>query len=153
MIEMNPCWIDPARQGLKKICAMEAMNAGAEASHCRGLVAIIEPRAAVHVAGEYAGRDVGDGRDPLAKPNRAQRQDGLRTNVDPGANLAKLRRLLEDLRRDAEASERGRGRQPGEAAADDGNANLAHRPLSGSGAGECYPTGFSPFAYCLKRLT
>ncbi len=132
---------------------MEAMNAGAEARRCRGLVAIVEPRSAIHVAGEHAGRDVGDGCDPLAKPNRTQRQDGLRTDVDPGANLAKLRRLLEDLRLEAEASERGSSRQPGEAAADDGNANLAHRPLTGSGAGECYPTGFSPFAYCLKRLT
>ena len=130
MIEMNSFGIDAARQDLQKIGAMEGVNAGAKAGRSRRLVAIVERRAGIHVAGEHAGRDVGDGRDPLAKPDRAQRFDGLRTDVDAGANLAELQRLLEDLHLEAEAGERGGSRQTGQAAADDGNTNLGHGPLT-----------------------
>jgi len=58
----------------------------------------------------------------VAKPDRAQHADRLRTDIDAGADLAEGRRALENIRFDAEMGQRGRRRQSGQTAPDDSDA-------------------------------
>src|ERR1700677_2236688 len=91
------------------------------------MIAIVERGARMHVAREHPGRDIGRRGDGLAKPDRAQHPDRLRADIDAGADLAEMRRGLENLSREAEFGERCRRRQPGKTAANNGDAwNLAH---------------------------
>jgi hypothetical protein len=91
------------------------------------MIAIVERGARMHVAREHPGRDIGRRGDGLAEPDRAQHPDRLRADIDAGADLAEMRRGLENLCGEAEFGERCRRRQPGKTAANNGDArNLGH---------------------------
>ena len=77
-----------------------------------------EELAGLHVARVDAGRCVRDGGDLVADADRLQRLDGLRADVDGGADLAQSRSRLENLRLDPEGLQRLRDREPGKPAAD-----------------------------------
>ena len=98
MTEMEAPCIHAPRKSVDKIGAVESAKRGAETRHDRRLVAIIERCAAVHVAGENAGRDISHGGYPVADPDCTQHLDRLRTDVDTGSDLAKVLRALKYLR-------------------------------------------------------
>jgi hypothetical protein len=108
MTEMEAAGVDATRKRVDQIGAVESAKRGPETRHRRGLVAIIERRAAVHVAGENAGRDIGRSGNPVAEPDCAQHLDRLRTDVDAGSDLAKVLRALKNLRLEAELGKGGR---------------------------------------------
>jgi hypothetical protein len=127
MAEMKAVAIDTARQGFEQIGAMEGAQRSAETPFDAGVIAIVERGTRVHIARENAGSDIGRRGNAVAKPDRAQRADRLRADIDPGADLAKARRGFENFCREAEFGKRGRRRQTGKAAAGDGDArSFAH---------------------------
>jgi hypothetical protein len=92
MAEMKAVAIDTARQGFEQIGAMEGAQRSAETPFDAGVIAIVERGTRVHIARENAGSDIGRRGNAVAKPDRAQRADRLRADIDPGADLAKARR-------------------------------------------------------------
>ena len=119
---MDARGIEPARQRVQEIGAMERVVRRAKARRGGPAVVEFEELAGLHVARVGAGRGVADGGDLVAEPDRAQRLHRLRTGVDAGADLAQGGRRLENLRRKAECGERVRRGEPRKPAADDRDA-------------------------------
>src|SRR5262245_11699591 len=117
--QMNGAAIEPAREGVEQVGAVKGVIGSAVARRSLAPIVEFEELTGLHVARIDAGRRVGDGGDLVAEIDRSQRLDGLRADVDRGADLAQGRRRLEHLRRHAEGPQRVRGRKPGESAADD----------------------------------
>ena len=116
--QMNGAVIEPACERVQQVGAVKGVIGSAVPR--RSLVPIVEfeELAGLHVARVDSGRQVPDGGDLVADADRLQRLDGLRADVDRGADLAQGRSGLENLRLDPEGLQRIRGREPGEPAAD-----------------------------------
>ena len=77
-----------------------------------------EELAGLHVARLDSGRCGADRGELVADPDRSQRLDGLRADIDRGADLTQSRRGFEDVRPDPEGLQRMRGGEAGESATD-----------------------------------
>ena len=117
--QMNGAVIEPAGERVQQVGAVKGVIGSAVPR--RSLVPVIELEelAGLHVAGVDSGRGVADSGHIVANADRLQRFDGLRTDIDRGADLAQGRSGLENLRLDPDGLQRMRGRDPGEPAADD----------------------------------
>ncbi len=115
---MNVAAIKAGGERIEKVGAVKGEIRRTETR--ASLVAIVEFQelAGLHVAGVDAGRRGADGGDLVGKPDRLQRLDGLRADIDRGADLAERRSLLEHLRLQSEGFERLCRRQSGQATAD-----------------------------------
>src|SRR5262245_53851529 len=118
MAQMNSAVIESVCQRIQQVGAVKGVVRGPVSRRRFLPIVEFEELAGLQVARVDSGRRGADRGDLVANPDRLQRLDGLRTDVDGGADLAQRRGRLEHLRGDPEGLERVRGSEPGEPATD-----------------------------------
>ena len=115
---MNGAIIEAACERVEEVGAVKGVIGSVVSRGILSPIVEFEELASLHITRVDSGRCRRDGGDLVAKVDRLQRFDRLRTDIDRSADLAQSRGNLEDLRLYAEGPQRMRDGEPSEPAAD-----------------------------------